>query len=105
MMNAMNDCNKGGRTKQASGNLGLIDDNKRSGYVTNDGSWATIWRYKPTPESSDPAGETCGLVVVEVARAAALVCEVWRDRFMPGACGLPRVLMSQAGRVTVAFIE
>lgn len=36
-------------------------------------------------------------------RAVALVCEVWRVRFMPGAC--PRVLMSQAGRVTVALIE
>lgn len=104
MMNAVNNCSEDGRTRKASGNLGLIDDSKRSDYVTNEGSWATIWRYKPTPESSDPAGETCGLMV-EVARAAALVCEVWRDRFMPGACGLPRVLMSQAGRVTVAFIE
>lgn len=105
MMNAVNDCSEDGWTREASGSLGQVDSGKRSDYVTNDGSWATIWRYKPTPESSDPTGETCGLVVVEVARAAALVCEVWRDRFMPGACRLPRVLISQAGRVTVAFIE
>lgn len=40
-----------------------------------------------------------------IPRVAALVCEVWRVRFMLGACPRVPVLVPQAGRVTVAFIE
>ena len=60
----------------------------------------------PTPESSEGAGEERilldGAVVV---RVAALFCEVFRDRFDCTEVTGVRVLPSQAGRVTVTFME
>lgn len=71
----------------------------------SDGSCAIIWRYKPTPESSEGAGDASALAVA-ATRAAALVCDIFRVRFGIGvAASCDRVLVSQAGLVTVAFAE
>lgn len=72
-----------------------------------DGSCASIWRYIPTPESSEGAGEDSfaipepELFAVLVA-TAVLVWDTFRDRF---GVAVPLVLSFQAGRsrVTVAF--
>ena len=70
----------------------------------SEGSCAIIWRYMPTPESSDGAGdETCLLTGV---RVAALVNEMFRVLFaVAGAAGGDRGLESHAGLVTVAFAD
>ncbi len=66
-------------------------------------SLAIIWRYRPTPESSDGAGEANGLLVT-ASFGVELVCEVLRVRFAPGVGdSAERVLPSQAGLVTVAL--
>ena len=65
-----------------------------------DGFCASICRYKPTPESSDGAGEASALAVA----AVRLVWDVLRGRLVAGAPIIcERVLVSQAGLVTVAF--
>ena len=58
------------------------------------------------PESSEGAGEASFVVVDTPVRVAALVCDVFLDRFGIGVA-VARVLPSQAGRslVTVAFTE
>ena len=75
-----------------------------------DGSWLTILRMKPTPESSDGAGEARVLLLtgVVVTRVAALVCEMLRVRFGTGvAAAVARVLLSHVGlsRVMVTLTE
>ena len=65
-----------------------------------EGSLASIWRYKPTPESSEGEGEDTGFFMAGTGvLVAALACEVLRDRLVGGK-GV-RVLVSHAGRVTV----
>lgn len=66
-----------------------------------EGSLASIWRYRPTPESSEGAGEDTGLFMAGTGVfVAALACEVLRDRLEGIGKGV-RVLVSQAGRVMV----
>jgi len=72
------------------------------------GSLASIWRYSPTPESSEGAGEAAapltgpgGVNGTSTGTGALeeLGCEVFRWRL----CGTGvRVFASQAGRVMVA---
>ena len=65
-----------------------------------EGSFASIWRYRPTPESSEGEGDDTGLFVPGTGvLVAALACEALRDRLV-GGIGV-RVLVSHAGRVTV----
>ena len=62
------------------------------------------WRYKPTPESSEGAGEASDLLLARGA-TPLLVCEMLRGRFGIGVVVTVRVLPSQAGLglVTVDF--
>ena len=66
-------------------------------------------RIKPTPESSEGAGEARVLLVlgVVVTRVAALVCETFRVRLLGTGVAVARVLLSQVGRsrVTVTLTE
>lgn len=72
--------------------------------LLREGSLASIWRYRPTPESSEGAGEDTGLFMAGTGVfVAALACEVLRDRLVVGRGKGERVLVSQAGRVTVAL--
>jgi len=66
-----------------------------------DGSFASICRYSPTPESSEGAGDA-STFAGNGGFVAALVWEVFRVRF-GGTWNCGRVLVSHAGRVTVAF--
>ena len=67
-----------------------------------EGSWLTMLRMKPTPESSDGAGEARVLVLgVVVTRVAALVWEMFRGRFGTGVVAVARVLLSHVGRSRV----
>ena len=74
-----------------------------------EGSWFTMLRMKPTPESSDGAGDARVLVLgVVVTRVAALVWEMLRARLGTGvAAAVARVLLSHVGRsrVIVTFTE
>ncbi len=67
-----------------------------------EGSWLTMLRMKPTPESSDGAGEPRVLFVlgVVVTRVAALVWETFRVRLL-GRALVARVLLSHVGRSRV----
>ena len=65
-------------------------------------------RMKPTPESSEGAGEARFLLTgVVVTRAAALVCETLRARLGTGVADVARVLLSHVGlsRVIVTLTE
>ena len=63
----------------------------------------TMLRMKPTPESSDGAGEARVLLLtgVVVTRVAALVCEMLRVRLGTGVVDVARVLLSHVGGVVV----
>ena len=66
-----------------------------------EGSWFTMFLMKPTPESSEGAGDPRVFVFgVVVTRAAALVCETLRERLGTGV-EAARVLLSHVGRSRV----
>ena len=71
-----------------------------------EGSWFTMFRMKPTPESSEGAGDArvLGALGVVVTRVAALVWETLRARLGTGV-DIARVLLSHVGlsRVTVTL--
>lgn len=67
-----------------------------------EGSLASIWRYRPTPESSDGAGEDMTLGVV-VALGAPLVCDTLRTRLAVFEPIAGRVLVFHSGLVTVTL--
>lgn len=70
-------------------------------YEFRDESCAMYWRYNPTPESSEGAGDPSDLLLARGA-TLLLVCELFRGRF--GASGVVVtvfVLPTQAGRVLV----
>src|ERR1700736_717721 len=67
----------------------------------SDGSCAIIWRYMPTPESSDGAGDEICLSIG--VRVAVLVKETFRVLFAGAGPGGEWGLESHAGLVTVAF--
>ena len=68
-----------------------------------EGFWLTMLRMKPTPESSDGAGEARVLFAlgVVVTRVAALVCETLRARLLGTGVVVARVLLSHVGRSRV----
>lgn len=61
-----------------------------------EGSLASIWRYRPTPESSEGAGEPSPFGVTTRVTGAPLVCETLRVRF-PAAPSGGRVLVFHSG--------
>lgn len=66
------------------------------------------WRYKPTPESSEGAGDPSDLLLARGA-TLLLVCELFRCRCF-GASGVVvtvtvRVLPSHAGRVVLVTVD
>ena len=71
--------------------------------LLREGSLASIWRYKPTPESSDGTGDATGIFgLVTGVLVAGLACEAFLNRLGMFGTGV-RVLVSQAGRVIVAL--
>jgi hypothetical protein len=77
------------------------------GLLLKEGSFANICRYRPTPESSDGAGDATGPFAVDtgvlVAAVAEVAWEVFRERLRAARGMGERVLVSQAGLVMVAL--
>ncbi len=70
-------------------------------YEFKEESCAIYWRYRPTPESSEGAGDPSDLLLARGA-TLLLVCELFRGRF--GASGVVVTVLVfpfQAGRVLV----
>lgn len=69
-------------------------------------SFAIIWRYRPTPESSDGAGDSAFAAGTGVLATVVLmlpVCDVFLDLCALLIFGAGRVLVFHPGRVTVAL--
>ena len=75
--------------------------------LLKEGSFASICRYRPTPESSDGAGDATGPFVedtgVLVAGVPKVAWEGFRGRLIVAGGMGERVLVSQAGLVMVAL--